>query len=665
MSPAKSFTLLILVVLMTLLTPAPPAGADFRGTFTVDLLEGGTASSMICFSRQNDGKVAVICESAATAGTCGMTVTTLRGEWNDRKKTVSLTGTTPVRNADCSVEGIECMKMTLTMNGSSAATGYGIRRFCTAGADSSFTVAASRTSFTSIDRNQDLDRNGTPELLWESMPSGQFHIWYMEGKGGLALGVLEKKYVYRNFGGKFVAAADFNSDGKPDLLLTNNRGEVIIVMQKDGAFHNENEMTAMTNTGRRVVGTGDFDGDGYPDIVVQDVTTGRIFVHFWNGSRFINGKQIGVVDDTAWRAVGVGDFDFDNQPDILLHNEVTGAVAVWHMNGTNVIGVSSLPNTDPVWHAHALLDLNNDGHPDIVWRNNSTGEVAAWYMNETHKVLSASLVTVSDHNWQLAGGLAYSDSFRTSPYNYILWRHQPTGGIAVWLTAGTTYQSVSYIQDSQAIPSLKDTAWKIAATGDLNGDNRGDILWQSQVTGKTAVWFMNGKAVLGSQEMAQVTNTNLKIVGTGDFDGDGHSDILLHNQATGGVRLWLMNGTSFVREVSLGGAGMGWRIGGVGSFYTGKMDIFFQESATGRIAVWHMNGTERVSSKPVSTPGDKNWLLVGVGDFSGNGTWDLLVQNQVTGAAAVWLMTGTDKVWAVRSIGYAADPSWKIAGAFR
>ncbi len=659
MSPAKSFTLLILVALMTLLAPAPHAEAQLRGTYTFNLLESGTTSNMTCFSHEDDGSVAVTCESAATAGTCGMNVTTLRGEVKKGGKTISLTGTTPVRNDDCSVEGIECMKMTLTMNGSAAATGYGFRRFCTAGTDSRFTVEASMTSFISVDRDQDWDRNGTPELLWQDVFLGRFYSWYMDGKN-----VLRKEYLYRTYQGRFVGAADFNSDGKLDLLLQDSsRDEVIIVMQKNGAFRSENRVTAMHLEGSRtVVGIGDFNGDGFPDIIAQNRYDGRILVAYWDGSHFVNGSWIGFVDDTAWKAVGVGDFDFDNRPDILLHNEVTGAVAVWHMNDTDVIGVSSLGSADPVWHAHGVYDMNADGHSDIIWRNNSTGEVAVWYMNRTHHVISETLSTVGDHNLQLAGGLAYTGSGGGAPYSRILWRNQVTGDVAVWLMAGTTFRSASYIPDSQAIPSLNDPDWRLAATGDLNGDNRDDILWQNRVTGRTAVWFMNVDAVLGSQEMAQVTDTNWQIVGTGDFDGDGHPDILLHKEATGGLRLWLMNGTSIVRQVSLGGVAKGWRVGGAGSFYPGKMDIFFQEIATGRIAVWHMNGTNRVSSKPVSTPGDKYWVLAGVWGYGGDVTRDLLVQNQVTGEAAIWIMTKSDTVWAVRSIGTAADRNWKIAG---
>lgn len=660
MSPAKSVTLLFLAYLMTLLAPAPPAEAQLRGTFTFTLTEGGAAKSMTCLARQDDNDAAVICESAATTGTCGMSVTTLRGEVKSGRKTFILTGTTPVRNADCSLQGIECLKMTLSMTGPATVAGNGIRRLCTAGSDSSFTVSASRTSFLSMDRDRDLDRNSTPELLWVELPSGRFSAWYMNGKQ-----VLRERILYSR-DARYVTAADFNSDGKPDLLLQQRgRGEVSIVMQKDGAFRTENMVTALSLEGnRRVVGAGDFDGDGDPDIAFQNLDSGVIFVSYWNGSRCVDTRQIGTVENRAWRAVGVGDFNFDNRPDILLHNEATGAVAVWLLNDTNILGVKSLGSADPVWHAHAVQDMNTDGHPDIIWRNNSSGDVAIWYMNRTHPVIKETLSTVGDHNKQLAGGLSYTNFPGFSGYRRILWRNKVTGANAVWVMSGTTRHSGSTIPDTQPIPSWKDLNWRLAATGDLSGDGQEDILWQNEVTGRVAVWYMRGDTVLLSQELSPVAETGWKIVGTGDFDGDYRRDILLHQPSTGGLRLLLMNGVSIIRQVSLGTIAKGWRVGGVGYADRGKVNIYAQEITTGRIAVWHMNGTQLESSRAVSTPGDRNWALVGVHEFSGAAAPDLLVQNQVTGEGAVWLMATPEAVWAARSIGTAGDPTWKIAGVY-
>jgi FG-GAP repeat len=37
--------------------------------------------------------------------------------------------------------------------------------------------------------------------------------------------------------------------------------------------------------------------------------------------------------------------------------------------------------------------------------------------------------------------------------------------------------------------------WSIVATGDFNGDGKGDIVWRN-TSGTTAIWLMNGSTLL-------------------------------------------------------------------------------------------------------------------------------------------------------------------------
>jgi hypothetical protein len=62
---------------------------------------------------------------------------------------------------------------------------------------------------------------------------------------------------------------------------------------------------------------------------------------------------------------------------------------------------------------------------------------------------------------------------------------------------------------------------------------------------------MNGASYSRSVSLG-VVPTQWRIAGTGDFNGDGETDILWQNSATGERAIWLMNGTSYSRSVSLG-----------------------------------------------------------------------------------------------------------------
>ncbi len=40
-------------------------------------------------------------------------------------------------------------------------------------------------------------------------------------------------------------------------------------------------------------------------------------------------------------------------------------------------------------------------------------------------------------------------------------------------------------------------AWRMAGTGDFNGDGQTDLLWENTTTGEHEIWLMNGMAIAG------------------------------------------------------------------------------------------------------------------------------------------------------------------------
>ena len=67
-----------------------------------------------------------------------------------------------------------------------------------------------------------------------------------------------------------------------------------------------------------------------------------------------------------------------------------------------------------------------------------------------------------------------------------MWRNTSNGQVYVWLMNGAT------ITSSGAVFTLADPNWKVAGTGDYDGDGKSDLLWRNDVTGENYLWFMNG-----------------------------------------------------------------------------------------------------------------------------------------------------------------------------
>jgi hypothetical protein len=107
---------------------------------------------------------------------------------------------------------------------------------------------------------------------------------------------------------------------------------------------------------------------------------------------------------------------------------------------------------------------------------------------------------------------------------------------------------------------------------------------------------------------------------------------------------------------------MGWIIVGVGDFNgDGKADILWRDDK-GNAAIWLMNGI--TVAEYASTGGFPYWYnaamtVAGIGDFDGDGAADVL-WSDVYGDVAIWLLNGNS----IRNISIISQlpKGWSIAG---
>ncbi|HZT43749.1 MAG TPA: choice-of-anchor tandem repeat GloVer-containing protein [Chthonomonadaceae bacterium] len=257
----------------------------------------------------------------------------------------------------------------------------------------------------------DFNGDGRSDLLFQNLATGQIALWYMNGTA--ATGV----YVYppQDLHWRLVGSGDFNNDSLPDLVFQNTTTGRMAVW-----YMENNDIVAFSNgapstdyiypqpaPGWKCVGINDFNGDGYPDLLFSNPTTGQLAVWFMSpqfGNYAEGGAYISLVQDPHWQCVGTGDFNGDGSPDLLFQNTTTGQLAVWYLKGLTVVGGAYVSKTQtPGWQAVAIADLNGDGHPDIVFENAVTGQLMAWYLNEATVTGMAALSPSQNQGWQAAG----------------------------------------------------------------------------------------------------------------------------------------------------------------------------------------------------------------------------------------------------------------------
>ena len=280
--------------------------------------------------------------------------------------------------------------------------------------------------------------------------------------------------------------------------------------------------------------------------------------------------------------------------------------------GAIVIAGKSLTVTQAGANSPERIDLNRDGSIDLVWHHQGDGRIAGWLMSGS-TLLDGVLTTppqLADTGWKIVGAA----DLDLDGYSDLVWQHVGDGRVTAWLMQGLTLRR----SEAFGIPRVADTAWRIAAVGDLDRDGRPDLVWQ-HAGGSLAWWKLNGLAVVAGEALSpsHVADARWRVVGAGDFDGDGQRDLLWQHQADGRIAVWIMAGPVMRRGLSTSPAqvpDVNWRIRAVADLNGDtRPDLVWQHVGDGRLAAWFMNGLTQIRGVELSPDrvSDTSWHIVG------------------------------------------------------
>lgn len=265
-----------------------------------------------------------------------------------------------------------------------------------------------------------------------------------------------------------------------------------------------------------------------------------------------------------------GDLDGDGQQDLVLAHG-SGELERWRMNGTTRASATAITPAAPgaPWQVVASDDFNGDRHADLVFWNAASGAVEFWLMND-------------------AGRLGAPVALGGAP--------------------------------------ARPVDWRPAASGDFNGDGAPDLLWRHQATQELQVWMLAGTTKIGESNPSpdQAAHANWRVVAAVDVDHAGGVDLVWHNADSGRVVVWLMDAAlarisgRFTSPAAAGDAN--WVVVAAGDYgpgpagFGGTPDLIWRNETSGRLVAWHMDGATRTAglflapNQPDANPLD--WSIV-------------------------------------------------------
>lgn len=241
----------------------------------------------------------------------------------------------------------------------------------------------------------------------------------------------------------------------------------------------------------------------------------------------------------------------------------------------------------------------------------------------------------------------------------IVFRNTTTGDNLVWLMSAS-----GAITGAYSLPRVSDSAWRILAVSDVNGDHRPDLVWSHarSTSSSTFVWLMDGPTIIGTTSIWAWIDPFIEfsVQAIADFNGDGYADFLARTiRSETADPLWnsptrllltansVANGLgSALRSVVLPDVlDPGWTMELAADFNGDEhADPVWRHRPTGEHLVWIVDLTsgQVVSSLVLPRAGAGAWMLMQAADLDGNGSTDLLWRNPSNGALQLQYLSGVN-----------------------
>jgi hypothetical protein len=365
------------------------------------------------------------------------------------------------------------------------------------------------------------------------VPSGQHNHLYRNNRNGTFTDVTESAHAGGNGWGFGCAAADYDNDGKTDLLVTTFGPNILYHNNGDGTFTDVSNRSGLT--GGSIWHTGaafaDYDGDGLLDVYIAGYLDFNV-LH----------PELKTCEYRGVQVHACGPLGYKGAPDALYHNNGDGTF-------TDVTAKAKVVDRALYFGFSVVFeDLDGDGRPDIFVANDSNPNY--FYRNQgdgtfQESAMAAGVAYNSDGKEMSSMGVAvgdYDNDGRTDLFvttfandNYVLFHNDGKGLFSdMSFQSGIGESTVSFLGWGTFFLDYDNDGFKdlFAANGHVYPEVDGKL--NREVYRESLLLFhnlKNGKFQESDQTagLRRLPPHSARGAAYCDYDNDGDLDIAVSN----------------------------------------------------------------------------------------------------------------------------------------
>ncbi len=234
----------------------------------------------------------------------------------------------------------------------------------------------------------DFNGDGKPDVVTDSWGANQIELLLGDGKGGLVTPGRFFPVGRRPY--ERLRSADFNHDGLPDVVTTNLDDGTVTILLGDGKGSFRSAPGSPFAAGGKPwqVFVDDVDGDGKADLVIipyqrdiENATENAVTVLLGDGKggfRPMPGSPLTLEGCRGANGVAAGDLRGNGKPAIVVSCAESRNLVLFERDADGRFAASSIPSKGG-WGAVALSRLTDDRRSEMITANHEDGTITIFF----------------------------------------------------------------------------------------------------------------------------------------------------------------------------------------------------------------------------------------------------------------------------------------------